>query len=38
MIGEALMVTHQGRVDGIAGSLAVLFETGREFWGRRNSS
>ena len=26
------MVTHQGRVDSIAGSLAVLFETGREFW------
>lgn len=31
-IAEALMVSHAGRTEGIAGSLALLFETGREFW------
>ena len=31
-IAEALVVSHQGRTDAIAGQLAVLFETGREFW------
>ena len=31
-IAEALVVSHEGRTDAIAGQLAVLFETGREFW------
>jgi DNA-binding winged helix-turn-helix (wHTH) protein/tetratricopeptide (TPR) repeat protein len=31
-IAEALVASHQGRTDAIAGQLAVLFETGREFW------
>jgi tetratricopeptide (TPR) repeat protein len=31
-IAEALLLSHGERTDGIAGSLAVLFETGREFW------
>jgi len=31
-IAEALLSSHRDRTDGIAGSLAVLFETGREFW------
>jgi len=31
-IAEALMLQHAGRTESIAGSLALLFETGREFW------
>ncbi len=31
-IAEALVASHEGRSDAIAGQLAVLFETGREFW------
>jgi tetratricopeptide (TPR) repeat protein len=31
-IAEALLVSHAGLTDTIAGQLAVLFETGREFW------
>src|SRR5206468_7345498 len=31
-IAEALLSSHGERTDGIAGSLAVLFETGRAFW------
>ena len=31
-IAEALLVSRGDRTDSIAGSLAVLFETGREFW------
>ena len=31
-IAEALVVSHTGRTDAIAGQLAMLFETGREFW------
>jgi DNA-binding winged helix-turn-helix (wHTH) protein/tetratricopeptide (TPR) repeat protein len=31
-IAEALLVSHAGPTDTIAGQLAVLFETGREFW------
>ena len=31
-IAEALLAAHGDRTEGIAGSLAVLFETGREFW------
>lgn len=31
-IAEALVVSHAARVDAIAGQLAVLFETGRDFW------
>lgn len=31
-IGEALLVSHAVVTDTIAGQLAVLFETGREFW------
>jgi tetratricopeptide (TPR) repeat protein len=31
-IAEALLLSHADRTDSIAGSLAALFETGREFW------
>jgi hypothetical protein len=31
-IAEALLRSHRDHTDSIAGSLAVLFETGREFW------
>ena len=31
-IAEALMLSHAGRMDHIAGQLAALFETGRDFW------
>jgi tetratricopeptide (TPR) repeat protein len=31
-IAEALLARHAGSTDTIAGQLAVLFETGREFW------
>jgi len=31
-IAEALLLSRGDRTDSIAGSLAVLFETGREFW------
>ena len=31
-IAEALMRLHDGHTESIAGSLAMLFETGREFW------
>ena len=31
-IADALLLSHGDRTEGIAGSLAVLFETGREFW------
>jgi DNA-binding winged helix-turn-helix (wHTH) protein/tetratricopeptide (TPR) repeat protein len=31
-IAEALVLSHSGSTDSIAGSLALLFETGREFW------
>ncbi|HET9469345.1 MAG TPA: AAA family ATPase [Vicinamibacterales bacterium] len=31
-IAEALMLSHTGRTEHIAGQLAVLFETGRDFW------
>jgi DNA-binding winged helix-turn-helix (wHTH) protein/tetratricopeptide (TPR) repeat protein len=31
-IAEALVASHAGRTGSIAGQLAVLFETGREFW------
>lgn len=32
LIAEALLLSRGDRTDNIAGSLAVLFETGREFW------
>ncbi len=32
LIAEALMSSHAGNTDEIAGSLAMLFESGREFW------
>jgi DNA-binding winged helix-turn-helix (wHTH) protein len=31
-IADAMLQAHAGRTDPIAGSLAVLFETGREYW------
>jgi predicted ATPase len=31
-IAEALVVVHAARTDTVAGQLAVLFETGRDFW------
>jgi DNA-binding winged helix-turn-helix (wHTH) protein len=31
-IADALLQSHAGHTDSIAGSLAVLFETGREYW------
>jgi DNA-binding winged helix-turn-helix (wHTH) protein/tetratricopeptide (TPR) repeat protein len=31
-IAEALVASHEGRIEAIAGQVAVLFETGREFW------
>jgi DNA-binding winged helix-turn-helix (wHTH) protein/tetratricopeptide (TPR) repeat protein len=31
-IAEALILSHAGRTDSIAGSLALLFDAGREFW------
>ena len=31
-IAEALVASHQGRIEAIAGQIAVLFETGRDFW------
>ncbi len=31
-IAEALLLSHAGSTDAIAGQLAVLFQTGREFW------
>ena len=31
-IAEALMLAHAGRADHVAGQIATLFETGRDFW------
>lgn len=31
-IAEALVASHQGRIEAIAGQVAVLFEAGRDFW------
>ena len=31
-IGEALMLAHAGRTDHVAGQIAALLETGRDFW------
>jgi DNA-binding winged helix-turn-helix (wHTH) protein len=31
-IAEALMISHAGRIEHIAGQLAALFDTGRDFW------